>query len=221
MASGFWTQAAIARARPERAEAFSREADDGGCSAAQLSSGIGGLQQPTMLLERPVQAARCAKQQWKQQRLTRWMLLRPRWQKRGRNGIGRAAMPDDAFRELIEQHAIQPATGAKPDAVFCAQVEQNVKGRSGQTRWAAKPGPPQPGRRMSVRLADLMRYGYTSRCLRCEYLKRYTSGCPSSVPHSESCRTRIGEALAKDPHQQWRFQARLRMGMLLAELGEQ
>ena len=29
MASGFWTQAAIARARPERAEAFSREADDG------------------------------------------------------------------------------------------------------------------------------------------------------------------------------------------------
>ena len=51
MASGFWTQAAIARARPERTEAFSREADDGGCSAARLSSGIGGLQQPTMLPE--------------------------------------------------------------------------------------------------------------------------------------------------------------------------
>ena len=126
MASGFWTQAAIARARPERAEAFSREADDGGCSAAQLSSGIGGLQQPTMLLERPVQAARCAKRQWKQQRLTHWMSHRPMWPKRRSNGIGKAAMPDDAFREQIEQHVIQPATDAKPDVVFCAQVEQGA-----------------------------------------------------------------------------------------------
>ena len=113
MASGFWTQAAIARASPERAEAFSWEADDGGCSAAQLSSGIGGLQQPTMLLERPVQAARCAKQQWKQERLTRWMSHRPRCSKRRSNSIGKAAMPDDAFREQIEEHGIRPATDAK------------------------------------------------------------------------------------------------------------
>ena len=167
-------------------------------------------------LERPVQAARCVKQQCKQQRLTFWMSHRPKWPKRRSNGIGKAAMPDDAFREQIEQHAIQPAPDAKPDVVFCAQVEQNVKGRSEQTRPAAK-----PRRGRYITHADLMRYGYTSRCLRCEYLKRYTSGCPSSVPHSESCRTRIGEALAKDPHQQWRFQSRLRMDMLLAELGEQ
>ena len=47
-AFGCSKQAAIASARPEQAEAFSREAVDGGCSAAQLSSGIGDLQQPTV-----------------------------------------------------------------------------------------------------------------------------------------------------------------------------
>ena len=41
-AFGFWKQAAIAiaRKRPERAEAFSQEAVGGGCSAARLSSGL-------------------------------------------------------------------------------------------------------------------------------------------------------------------------------------
>ena len=208
MASGFWTQAAIARARPERAEAFSREADDGGCSAAQLSSGIGGLQQPTMLLERPVQAARCAKQQWKQERLTRWMSHRPRCSKRRSNSIGKAAMPDDAFREQIEQHVIQPATDAKPDVVFGAQVEQHVKGRSEQIRPAAKPGPSRPARRMSVTQADVMRYGYTSGCLRCEHLKCSISGSCRDC-HSDRCRTRIVQRLLQDSRRQGRLQQRL------------
>ena len=172
-------------------------------------------------LERPVQAARCTKQQWKQPRLIHWMSHRPRWPKRRSNGIGKAAMPDDAFREPIEQHVIQPATDAKPDVVFGAQVEQHVKGRSEQIRPVAKPGPSRPARRMSVTQADVMRYGYTSGCLRCEYLRRYTSASTTTVSHTESCRTRIAEALAKDSNQQGRLKERLRMDLLLAELGEQ
>ena len=118
-------------------------------------------------------------------------------------------MPDDAFREQIEQHVIQPATDAKPDVVFCARVEQHVKGRSEQIRPAAKPGRSRPARRISVTHADVMRYGYTSGCLRCEYLKRYISGSTATVPHTESCRTRIVEALAKDSRRQGRLQQRL------------
>ena len=172
---------------------------------------------PGEQFERPVHSKRCAKQQL----LTRWISPQKRCSPRQSNGIGKAATPDVAFREQVEQHVIRPAADAKPDVVFRAQVEQHVKCRSGQTRWAAKPGPPQPGRRMSVRLADLMRYGYTSGCIRCEYLKRYTSGGTTTVHHSEACRTRIEEALAKDSHHQARFIEKLRMDLLLAELGEQ
>ena len=99
----------------------------------------------------------------------------------------------------------------KPDVVFQEHV----------TQLREEASKPRIARRVYIRASDIRQYGYTSGCPRCEHEMRYGPG-RTAVSHSERCRTRIMEELAKSEAGKIRLgDAATRLDRSVAELGQQ
>ena len=100
----------------------------------------------------------------------------------------------------------------QPDVVFRDQVEKREEAAEAPTRNA---------RRVYIKPADIAQFGYTSGCPKCEHEMKYGAG-RCTIAHSETCRRRIMEELAKTPEGQARIaRAVERIDRTTAELGEQ
>ena len=99
---------------------------------------------------------------------------------------------------------------AKPDVIFREKVDARPE-PEGQVQLA---------RRVYIKPADIAQYGYISGCPKCEHEMKYGAG-RSSAPHSEKCRQRIMEDLAKTDEGQARIaRASARLDIAARELGE-
>ena len=75
-------------------------------------------------------------------------------------------------------------------------------------------------RRVYIKARDLENHGYTSGCPRCEHEMKYGKG-RTTLPHSERCRQRIMEELAKTDEGQRRIaEAGARLDRALVDMGE-
>ena len=79
---------------------------------------------------------------------------------------------------------------------------------------------PRVARRVYIKAADILRFGYTDGCPKCMHEYRYGAG-RTTVPHSEACRQRIMRKLAENEAGQTSIaNASARMDRAVAEFGE-